>query len=545
MAVISSYERYDGTTIRLGGFRTDGVIIDCRAMTSDYVETCENPTEVPGTTGSISAGKPTNSYYKTAMNNAGSRIQPINVDVSQENSPYDSVSCQDPYDTEYSYVFSLNSSNLIYTKLDSKGNVIRKGQYTSVYTFRIIDITETHILFVMVYGTSDSYFVALDKNTLASPTYVNIDSGVNSMSPTQFFGKTGTKYVFYCYGSAWNSGKLIAVETSNPASLTKADLTRSDSNTSGGFTAYSVHSRWSLKMKNGYHYRINPYAYYGGSAIVVEGIKPNIKELSYVSFGNDNQVQKTNVTIGELCDTTINGVTKYPSASYKNYIFETFKVSDNQFVVIAVLHNDNASLDTWLAQGYKTIYYFFEINNDDPTKVTLKNCQKLKYGYSSMIMQAGNNKFMLVQEGLASHCYKPNFETFTLDLIWEVKTPDISWATFYNNLYWWVNATTNELNYEVEDSTIVIDSGFEQTSFQLESKDKPKTTKYYIQLLDGDGKKLVRKVRVDLTGVATFSDDTKSKIITTSATDKVTADIKVINSGKAYATATILLSEGE
>ncbi|HEG8094284.1 TPA: hypothetical protein SFZ49_001964, partial [Campylobacter jejuni] len=138
-----------------------------------------------------------------------------------------------------------------------------------------------------------------------------------------------------------------------------------------------------------------------------------------------------------------------------------------------------------------------------------------------------NNKFMLVQEGLASHCYKPNFETFTLDLIWEIKTPDISWATFYNNLYWWVNNTTNELNYEVEDSTIVIDSGFEQTSFQLESQDKPKMTKYYIQLLDGDGKRLVRKVRVDLTGVATFGDDTKSKIITTSASDKVTADIKV------------------
>ncbi|HFV1618950.1 TPA: hypothetical protein ACH6AG_000045 [Campylobacter jejuni] len=545
MAVISSYERYDGTTIRLGGFRTDGVIIDCRAMTSDYVETCENPTEVPGTTGSISAGKPTNSYYKTKMDNAGNRIQPINVDVSQENSPYDSVSCQDPYDTEYSYVVSLSGSILYFTKLDSKGNVIRKNYISSAYTCRIIDITETHVIAVDVYGTSDSYLFTIDKNTLAVTNSINIDSGINSMSPTQFFGKTGTKYVFYSYGSAWNTGKLIAIETSNPASLTKADLTRSDKNTSGGFSAYSSHSRWSLKMKNGYHYRINPYTYYGGSVIAVEGIKPNIKELSYVSFGNGNDVSNTNVTIGELCDPSINGVLKHSGPSYNNYIFETFKVSDNHFVVISVLHNNNTSLDTWLAQGYKTIYYFFEINNDDPTKVTLKNCQKLKYGYSSMIMQAGNNKFMLVQEGLASHCYKPNFETFTLDLIWEIKTPDISWATFYNNLYWWVNSTTNELNYEVEDSTIVIDSGFEQTSFQLESQDKPKTTKYYIQLLDGEGKRLVRKVRVDLTGVATFGDDTKSKIITTSASDKVTADIKVINSGKAYATATILLAEGE
>ncbi|HEG8097785.1 TPA: hypothetical protein SFZ43_000087 [Campylobacter jejuni] len=545
MAVISSYERYNGTTIRLGGFRTDGVIIDCRAMTSDYVETCENPTEVPGTTGSISAGKPTNSYYKTKMDNAGNRIQPINVDVSQENSPYDSVSCQDPYDTEYSYVFSLSGSNLYFTKLDSKGNVIRKNYTASAYSFRVIDITETHVLITYVYSTSESYLALISKNALDITGYINIDSGVNSMSPTQFFGKNGTKYVFYSYGSAWNTGKLIAIETSNPVSLTKADLTRSDSNTSGGFSAYSSHSRWSLKMKNGYHYRINPYTYSGESVIAVEGIKPNIKELSYVSFGNVSSVNKTNVTIGELCDPSINGVLKYSGPSYNNYIFETFKVSDNHFVVISVLHNNSTSLDTWLAQGYKTIYYFFEINNDDPTKVTLKNCQKLKYGYSSMIMQAGNNKFMLVQEGLASHCYKPNFETFTLDLIWEIKTPDISWATFYNNLYWWVNNTTNELNYEVEDSTIVIDSGFEQTSFQLESQDKPKMTKYYIQLLDGDGKRLVRKVRVDLTGVATFGDDTKSKIITTSASDKVTADIKVINSGKAYATATILLAEGE
>lgn len=544
MAIISSYNRYDGTTIRLGGFNTDGVIIDCRAMTSDYVETNENPTEIPGVTGSISAGKPTNSYYKTTMTNAGSRIQPVNVDVSQANSPYDSVACQDPYDTEYSYIFSLYSSGLVYTKVDSKGNVLLKTTHASAYSFRVIDITETHIFMIYTYSTADSYFGAIRKSNMKLEGTMNIDSGVNSMSPTQYFGKNGTKYVFYKHGSSYTDGKLIAIETSNTSSFTQSNLTRGDSNTSGGFSSTSFHSRWSPKMRNGYHYRINPYGNYGSSAIVVEGIKPNVKELSYVSFGNSS-LSVTNVIRGELCDSNINGVLIHTGPTYSNYIFETFKVSDNQFIAIGVLHNNSESLDTWLAKGYKTVYYFFEIDNDDPTRITMKNCQKLRYGYSSMVMQAGDNKFMLVQEGLASHCYKPNFDTFTLDLIWEVKTPDISWATFYNNLYWWVNSTTNELNYEIEDSTIVIDSGFEQTSFQLESVDKPKTTKYYIQLMDGNGKRLERKVRVDLTGVATFSDDSKSKVITTSTSGKVTADIKVINSGKAYATATVLLSEGE
>ena len=136
--------------------------------------------------------------------------------------------------------------------------------------------------------------------------------------------------------------------------------------------------------------------------------------------------------------------------------------------------------------------------------------------------------------------YKYNDLTKTLELIWNVNTPNLSWATWYNGLYWWINGSTNVLSYEVQENYYSIKDSLDKTSFNLESISKPQSTTYKVEVFNANGERVSANVKVDLTGVIQFTDGTKSKTITTSADGPVSETIQVVNPGKGYTNATIL-----
>ncbi|EAK6855045.1 hypothetical protein DAG40_07535 [Campylobacter coli] len=548
MPVISNYQRYAGVCARLAGFGQDSFILDNRALNSDFVEINPNNSDIPAQTNELTAGSPSfyNQYLLSSLDWAGGStasnisvglIQCMLPDVSQENGT-GNYSIIDPFNPDISYVQTNNNYNRRIYEVNTKDGSLTGRSTDTVYGGEsvIIDITEKYVVLLGSYYNTNSYIYRLDKATftLASLQFAT------TMYP-QLLAKKDNYYFFYDTTSIKyvdiSQTSLAWVELGKVADMASANL---DDN-----STYGVGSYFTPKMKNGWQYKIADYwVTVASKKLSLVGVNIDTANMQYdfTQFSDTNK----QITIEYLaaCDPNVIDMAKlyeqFSSYYYRSGRFDAFKIDDTKFGVLFTINiPKTVSYKTLQDAAKKSAYMIFETTGD-PLKLKMLNAQFLDYPYCARPLFV-DGKLILHIEGTATHMFKYNDLTKTLELVWNVKTPNLTWATYYNGLYWWVNGSTNVLSYEVQENYYSIKDSLDKTTFNLESTSKPQSTTYKVEVFNSDGERIRAKVKVDLTGVIQFSDGTKSKTITTSTDAPVSETIQVVNSGKGYTNATILL----
>lgn len=214
------------------------------------------------------------------------------------------------------------------------------------------------------------------------------------------------------------------------------------------------------------------------------------------------------------------------------------KLTETKFAMINTLKTANKSV---VGLNWPTFYVIFE-TTDDPTVLKAVNGVTMHYSYVNAPMRYDARKLMFVYSGVASHGYTFNDQTNRFELTWEIDTPNIVAACHYNGIYWWVNKTTSELNYEIEGNVLRVEARFEQSEVQLESALQPVDTRYYISVYDADDDRVAVKVKLTCKGVITFTDGSTTKDIVTNTGADYAVGVKVTNAGESFIVHTLLQS---
>lgn len=552
MPVISSYQRYAGVCARLAGFGQDSFVLDNRALNSDFVEINSNNSDIPAQTNELTAGSPSfyNQYLLSGLNWAGGGaasnesvglIQCMLPDVSLENGT-GNYSIIDPFNPDISYVQTYNNYNRYIYEINTKDGSLTGRSVNTSYAGEsvIIDINEKYVVLLGSYYNTNSYIFRLDKSTF---TLVSLQ--FNTTMYPQLLAKKDNYYFFYDTTSIKyvdiSQASLAWVELTKVADMASVNV---DNN-----ATYGVGSYFTPKMKNGWQYKIADYwATVNGKKLSLVGVNIDTDNMQYdftQFYGTKKQIT---MEYAEACDANIIDMaklyTQFSTYYYRTARFDAFKIDDTKFGVLFTINMaKTVSYKTIQDAGKKSAYMIFE-TTDDPLKIKMLNAQYLDYPYCSHPLFV-DGKLILHLEGTATHMYKYNDLTKTLELVWNIKTPNLTWSTYYNGLYWWINGSTNVLSYEVQENYYSIKDSLDKTTFNLESTSKPQSTTYKVEVFNSDGERIKANVKVDLTGVIQFSDGNKSKTITTSTDGPVSETIQVVNSGKGYTNATILLDSIE
>ena len=547
MPIISSYQRYAGDCVRLGGFGQDNLLLDNRALNSDFVEIHPNNIDIPAIKNELSAGSPGfyNQYLlKDLYFSAGNESTNISVglarcmlpDVSKENSA-GNVSIVDPFNPSISYIITKNNySYYIYEVNTKDGSRTGREVYaSSCGESAIVDITEKYVILLSSYYNTNAYFCRLDKSKF---TISNLQF-TSTMYP-QLLAKRDN-YYFFCDNT---SIKYVDILQTSMSWTELSKVSDMSSETLDDVSGAGVGSYFTPKMGNGWQYKIADYwATTANKKLSLIGVNIDTANMQYDFTQFYGTTKQITIEYMDSCDPNVIDMAKlyeqFSSYYYRSGRFDAFKIDDTKFGVLFTINiSKEVSYGTLRNSGKKSAYMIFETTGD-PLNLKMINAQFLDYPYCARPLFE-DNKLILNIESTAAHMYKYNDLTKTLELIWSVNTPNLSWATWYNGLYWWINGSTNVLSYEVQENYYSIKDSLDKTSFNLESVSKPQSTTYKVEVFNANGERVSANVRVDLTGVIQFTDGTKSKTITTSADGPVSETIQVVNPGKGYTNATIL-----
>ena len=601
MAVLSKHVHFPGITARLVGFDTSALIMDSKSYDSDFNLLSENLIDIPGTPQELVVpGCATwvdyGSETSARISYGGGAFYVPHQDVTADKSIFGFGSVTDPFDSEYTYTLtsveplyaniSASDNKLrhaIVSRLNKKGEVVASANYGYPSNYvggygvaaSILDITEDSIL-IGYNGYLSTYAQGFKSGYSSNPTYTWLDKftlePLTKIAPAETPAKTfktavaSSEFVRQVVGRTtdmiWiyspQNRKIFYIDKNDKANWFKeTPIAVSSPSTpapasNGSYTRYisyyNAKPHTSLTQAiNGWHYEV----------AWKEGITSESKTIQFTACKLDTDTNTMEhmsatdirVTVGPKCANGAklaysDGASAPSKDGQGNYdVLLNFKVNETDFIVLHCVTCTETYANTIasvLRPNYKTRYYYVHVDPSDPANLTIENEQQLPYGYDGIPILINNDKFGLVRPKSGIDVYRVNKDTKTLDKYWEISTPDLQQAVWYNGCIWWVNKSTNELHYEIEDSTKTIVAKLDKSVYQLSNESDHQDATYSIEVVDGTNKRLASRVELVCGGPAEFPDGTKTKTITTSASALHYETIKITGSGKPRVTAKIL-----
>lgn len=536
MAIISSNDRYEGPTSRMVGFGGDKIILDNRALNSDMIQINSKTIDIPGHAQELLAGEYAvfNNLVKPVKYISSYPVKPTQIDVSMDNPVFGKTYWSDPTRENENYVrtnvyspLTDNTVNKLH-KVSDNGDLIMSVSNNSMFG-EIIDATDDYIYTIEYDSSHYNYLRWYDRTSLSSNS-LSINGTYAHL--IQVLDKTNTDiFLFDPF-----EGKPVKFDKTQTSDYKTETLQpRSSSTTNLPTTSYSVVCtiNFTPKMKNGWHYRVSAFSDNINNTLQFDAIQIDSKALDYDTITKENmEVAFTNDCLEELKTYT------YAVSGYANQtLFRAYKLTDTIFVVFK---GQGTTQYTTLGKSEKTAVYVCQVDETKPDKVTVLRAKYFDYLYLEDIIRYDNDKFMFVQEGVATHMYKFNYDTNDFTLAWNIPTPNVVSCCYYNNVFWWLNGSTKELNYETETNTLTIQDRFDVEEITLQDNNSTQTANYFISVYDASSSRVEKNLKLVCQGPGTFSNDKKEIEITTSRDDDKQVPVKINSAGQFFINVTIL-----
>lgn len=541
MATMSNYNRFQGETIRICGFGSDNMVIDNTALNAGLVSINSKPVDIKGFQHEMSCSNCWNLWRKIGKepyfyNYAFENILP---DISSEVSAYGETQFIDPNEGGVSYLLTQRGTNskVILHKLDREGNVLHQNEAVTQYLPVFIDSTETHIG-VLGYDIPTYY---------PTITYYNKDT-------------LAKEYSYYQSTDSYNSIAQVVYRDDSVISMISHSGTipsyfnRSDKTTSNKWVKYTLEpgssnfetvsyttglvTNLSKTMGNGWNYKLANITSGVGQPMKFQAIKMNHIDKTYATVLKDAMT----IEWGAKCDENLKNLLQPVTSYIKSVRYELHKLTEDTLAMIMMIDPGNTDINT-LANA-RSAYWIIKVDAVDHTKLTILNAQYFKYSYVSRPIVFNHDKILCFQQEIAAHSYKLNPVTYDLELVWNIPTPNLYSAGFYNGYLWWINGVTNELNYEIESNVLRAVDNYSQLSVDLENEASPKEINYMLSIYDIDNNRVAKDVRLTMTTDAMVFKDNSSKVLTTKTltTDDLVIPIKCIKASKGARIAITLLN---
>lgn len=539
MAIISKMSRYEGPTVRLTGFAGNKYILDNTALDGDLISINKTFVDIPGNAQELVAGSSFSNVRATKVKGytdyRNNSIPKELLDISSENSAFGGYQWSDPVDENENYIMTrvkFDSTNGVrLSKLDKNGNIILSVN-TTFLSGGIIDSDDKYI-YILGQSTDFYYYLyCYNRATLVNEWYLSTECYVNASH--QVIGRD-SQFIHFVNGFNIKTTPLYFDKTNAtsrafvPYNKRRPDLIDLDV---GTYSASGL-ANYSLPMKNQYCY--------------VPCVKSEMftKEMKWQAlFVDTNNLVYDTVSKDEMQITWAAGISedlKTLTQLDTSYIygnrFLTYKIDDN---LMLMFQTTASQTNTTVGSQVRPRWYVLQTDDTDPKILKVLNAGEFKYAYLDTPICYDKDKFIFIQEDIASHMYKLNKDNNDLVLTWNINTPNICSAAYYNGIYWWLNYATNELNYETETNTLTIVDSFEFDNVSLENTDNPGTNTYKISVYNSEKKRVAKNLKLECQGAITFDNDLKTKQITTSVDDDISLTIKVVNGGNNFIKATIV-----
>lgn len=536
MAIISNNDRYEGSTSRMVGFGGDKLILDNRAMDADMVQINSRTVDIPGHAQELIAGEYAcfNNLMTPVKYTAAYPIKPTQIDVSTDNPVFGKTYWTDPTTPNENYirsnVYAVMDSNPVNNlhKVNDKGDVLITASNSSMFG-EIIDANEKYI-YTLEYDSSHyNYLRWYDKKSLTSE-YLSL--GGTYAHLIQVLDRTNTDIFMYDPFKA----KPYRFDKTQTSDYKVVDLQpKSTSTTNLPTSSYSTIGtvNFTPKMKNGWHYRVAAYNNGANAALPFEAITINSTTLEYDTVVKENM----EVVWGNDCVEELKTFIKSNDGYAHRTIFRTYKITDTLFVVFK---GPSTTQESTLGSDKKTAMYVCQVDEAKADKVTVLRARYFDYLYLEDIIRYDNDKFIFVQEAVASHMYKFNYDTNDFILAWNIPTPNVVSCCYYNNVFWWLNGSTKELNYETEANTLTIQDRFDVEEITLQDESSVGSANYYISVYDSNSARVEKNVKLIAQGPGTFNNDLKELTITTSLDEDYEVPVKITSAGQFFINVTIL-----
>ena len=541
MATMSNYNRYQGETIRICGFGSDKMVIDNMALNSGLVSINSKPIDIKGFQHEISCSNCWNLWRKSGKNNYWYNYAYENIlpDISSEVSSFGEPQFIDPNEGGVSYLLTqrATSSTVVLHKLDKDGNVLQQNDTLTLYLPVFIDSDETHIG-VLGYDTASYYpsVTYFKKDTLAKDyTYYPTSDSYNSIAQVVYRDNDVIS--------------MISFSSSVPSYYNRGDKT-----TSNRWVKYTLESgsqdfevvgystglvtNLSKTMGNGWNYKLANATSGVGQPIKFQAMKMNHSAKTYATVLKDAMT----IEWADKCDVRLKNLLQPETYYYKSVRYELHKLSEDTLILIMMIDPDNRDINT--LTDARSAYWVIKIAPDDHTKLTVANAQYFDYLYVSRPIVFNKDKILCFQQEIAAHSYKLNPVTYDLELVWNIPTPNLYSAGFYNGYLWWINGVTNELNYEIESNILRAVDNYSQLSVDLENEESPKEINYMLSIYDIDNNRVAKDVKLTMTTDAMVFKDNSSKVLTTKTltSGDLVVPVKCIKASKGARIAITLLN---
>ena len=531
MAVISDINRYEGPTSRMVGFSSDKVILDNRVLDGDRIQINVKTIDLPGHRQELLAGEYAGFNYKMSPR-LYTNSYPVKTelhDVTSDNPVFGRSYWSDPIDENENYVStnqyvydSGKALNYLY-KLDKDGNIT--GSVTNTNLCRFFVDADENYLYTLEYNPTNYYFELYKINRKTLKYVGNPAQGTAQYRMDGQILSRDNNRLIYIHNNIGAPKVYDKSELTDSPKLKDMSKKRTETKdlTKGGYSEHGV-TNYTPAMKNGWHFKPVVHSTYKDQAFSFEALLIDMDDLTYDTKAKD----EITVNWAEGIDEKFKNLTyRDTSTVYYNH-FKCFKVSDNIFVIICLI---DYRTRTSLGSELKSYYYVCQTDDSNPETIKVLNAKDFDYNYLDGMVRYDRDKFVLVQEDVAAHVYKFNKETNTLDLSWEIKTPNIVSCCYHNGVFWWLNGSTSELNYEVEANTLTIKDKFLKTEVPTTKDGETVNNTYVLSIYNSEKQRVVKEVELTLYGPGVFDDDTKVKRLSTSAEDDISVTVKVSKPG--------------
>lgn len=557
MPILSNYKRYDNTCARCVGFGTDKIIVDGKAYNSDFNEVNNEIIDVPGVSNEISLYyspyfSPKTGNSKTISSYGYRSAVPMFCDISGNGEP-GRVSMQDLFEPNISYTITSSTYLPFLNKINSNnGQVLNSfALYPILSTFkdlRILDITEKYVILIATTATTSttySHLIRFDKSNY-SFSYINFSSYFYEDKFLQLLDKKDSLYFFkYNLQIGYidvNQPNMEIVHLLKDPSVTNEKLNTTYNSLSSAYIRASI----SPKMGNGYYYTFDDAILSNSNnCFNMIAFKIDTENLSYIHTGFEvkNNLPKINLTINERCNQILFNQRELDNifGNYRNFwSLQLFKISDYKFGCIFVneLKVSNREYSS-LSQSYKSAYMIFQIDENNPLEVECINAQFFDYGYAGNPIYA-NGDFIFILENIASHMYHFNNNTNEMELVWNINTPNLVWASYYNNAFYWIDANNNYINYEIPGNNYRIVDSIDKKEFILDENNTPQETTYRLEVFDSLNRRIEARVKIQLDGGITFQNGDITKEVTTSNESAITETIIIKKASRSHITTNVI-----
>ena len=569
MGVIHSPKHYDGPIIRLAEFRDGGMIIDGRVVDSDMRVINRDPIELAAGNRADAIICRDNFYlplqwsryfYNANTHNYMHNMIYSDVSSGATNSIWMKPNWFHPTNVNENYIihsvdypYNQTSYHTYLSKLDQYGNIL-KTAHLSLHYPKILFVDDNYIGVVGQNNEEDNnfyemtrlrmYLLIFDKNSLViyralSLSAVDVEGGVPYLSyqPTVLYRDSENIVL------AGKMGPVFYLDIKNNYTPRSANLSAgAKPNFRDAYNDRNEDSRnlpmvsYTAAMKNGFHYVMNnwpldssplrwsavkwvpetkTYTFYPGTDTTIvwdPSIASGLK--NYYHFDSPNSSVDGN-NIGVRCTTC----------------YLCYKISETKFFCYHSLVS-GLRIETGTPSG-KSGWYIVEIDENDPRKLYVRAAGEMDYVYREEVLIHSGNRFIFTIKGQEFHEYVIDADKNTITLVKKIKTPNGVAAGLINGIFWWINGTTREIHYELDqfykmasDEYTVRDE-FAKSDVMIVDSNTPGSNVYKISVYNKDNQRVSVKLQLTAIGAITFEDNTTKKVIQTSTTEDLEIPIVV------------------